>query len=245
MILIPSIDLLGGKVVRVKQGREESAIIYSEDPLGTAEEFLTFGAKWIHIVDLDAALHNNLGRNNEVLRSILNKFRNSLKMQIGGGIRNEARVKDLLREGAERIVVGSLVYEDLDSAKKILESCGTERLVLALDYDENGYVRSNGWKRQEKDQIDLAISKFKQIGFTNFLITSIAKDGMMQGPDIRTLGTLRKRFSNGEANLIASGGIYTEADLRVLKELLYDEVVVGKGLYEKKIPMSTFSTYSS
>lgn len=243
--MVPAIDILDGKVVRAKQGKEETAKSYSEDPTGVAKEFLDSGASIVHVVDLNVALHGNSSRNMEILKHLLSSFQNTkLRVEIAGGVRNEETAKEFLRLGASRIVLGSIAYDDFASAKSILLSFGNQKVVLALDYDEEGFVRSHGWKKKENEGIVDALKRFKSFGFNQFLVTSIEQDGMLEGPDIPTLRILRNEFPLGTVRLIASGGVSSDKDLKILSEIPIDEAVVGKALYEGTIGKYTLSIYN-
>ena len=244
--MVPAIDILNGKVVRARQGQEETAKAYSHDPAGVAEGFLDSGATIVHVVDLNAALHGERARNTEILKYLLSHFQNTkLRIEIAGGLRNEETAKEFLRLGASRIVIGSIAYDDLVSAKSILDSAGTQKVVLALDYDQERFVRSHGWKKKENERIQDALKRFKSFGFSQFLLTSIEQDGMLEGPDIPTLRILRKEFPLGTARLIASGGVSSDKDLKTLSEIPIDEAVVGKALYEGTIGKPALSIYNS
>ncbi len=245
LIIIPAIDILDGKVVRVKQGREDTARNYSDEPIKVARDFLDNGASIVHVVDLNAAIRGDLSTNRQILQNLLSTLRGSkLRVEIAGGIRNDSIVQEFVQMGASRIVIGSIVYENLDIAKSILDSIGDGRTVLALDYDEGGFVRTHGWKSKENERVEDALGRFKSLGFNQFLITSVKHDGMLQGPDFLTLGKLRSKFRIGNVRLIASGGVSSESDLKTLSQIGVDEVIVGKALYEGTIAKSVLSTYN-
>ncbi len=245
MMIVPAIDILDGKVVRVKQGREDTVRNYSNDPVGVARDFLDHGATIVHVVDLNAAIRGDLETNREILRGLLSDLRGSrLGVEIAGGIRNESIVRQYVEMGASRIVIQSLAYEDLDAAKLILDLVGNGRAVLALDYDKEGFVRTHGWKSRENEKVGDALTRFNSLGFNQFLVTSVKHDGMLQGPDIATLGKLRSISVKGKVRLIASGGVTDENDLRKLSQIGIDEAIVGKALYEGRIAKSILSSYN-
>ena len=246
MIVVPAIDILDNKVVRVKQGKQETAKAYSDDPTAVAKDFLRSGATIVHVVDLSAAIDGDLQRNMKTLEHLLSSFSGTrLRVEIAGGLRNEQRAKEFLHLGASRIVLGSIAYDNLTSAKSILESAGSQRVVLALDYDQQGFVRSHGWKKREAERMEEALRRFESLGFTQFLITSINRDGMLEGPDVPTLRKLRAEFPQGTIHLIASGGVASESDLKTLSGIRVDEVIVGKAFYEGTIGKSVLSVHNN
>jgi phosphoribosylformimino-5-aminoimidazole carboxamide ribotide isomerase len=237
MILVPAIDLLDGQVVRVQQGDLNRAHVYSNNPLETAKKFAESGAVMIHVVDLNAAVKSDPERNEKMIDSLLMKLGDSVKFQIAGGIRSVTSARSLVDRGAARIVIGSVAYSAPQIATEILESLGKDKLALALDYDGAGNVKTSGWTKMEAEPALIAISRFLGLGFTNFLMTSIERDGMMKGPDIENLGNFRKAVGN-EVKIIASGGITTIEDISRLSRSRIDEAIIGKAFYEETIPIS-------
>jgi phosphoribosylformimino-5-aminoimidazole carboxamide ribotide isomerase len=244
MLVIPAIDILDGKVVRVEQGKAETAKEYSSDPLEIAKDFQKHGATIIHVVDLNAAIRQEVSTNREVLEDLLSGLRNSgLQVQIAGGIRSRIVARQFIELGAARIVLGSICYSKPEEAKSILRSIREEEIILALDYDEKGFVRTNGWKNKEEEEVENALSRFYEFGFRRFLLTSIKRDGMLEGPDLLNLKKLRKSFPKGGVKIIASGGVTTEIDLRNLEQIGIDEIIIGKAFYERRIAKSVLSIY--
>jgi phosphoribosylformimino-5-aminoimidazole carboxamide ribotide isomerase len=237
MILIPAIDLLDGNVVRVQQGDLNRSQIYSRSPLETAIKFVERGAKMIHVVDLNSAVRSDPEANEASIRLLLSELRDSVKFQIAGGIRSASKAKSLMDMGAARIVIGSIAYSTPAVAKEVLESLGKERIVLALDYDSTGNVKTSGWTRQERESALAALKRFLELGFANFLMTSIDRDGMMKGPDLENLAIFRGAIG-GRGKIIASGGVTTIEDISKLSAIGVDEAIIGKGFYEKTIPIS-------
>jgi phosphoribosylformimino-5-aminoimidazole carboxamide ribotide isomerase len=250
LIVIPAIDILYGKVVRTEHGLESKAKIYSLDPLETAESYFEFGAKKIHIVDLDSAIHGDSTKNKKIIEKILWKLRGRMKIQLAGGIRSLESAKEFITLGASSIVIGSLPYSNLQLAKSILTSLGADRVVLAIDYDKSGKVRTDGWLKQQEENILDAITRSYFDGFRQFLLTSIARDGIMRGPDFKTLELSKTiickktRFSHGKTKLIASGGISSRKDLSKLEMLHIDEAIVGRAFFEGRLdPSEIISVY--
>ncbi len=219
----------------MKQGEESTAQFYSYDPLRTAEGFFENGATLLHIVDLNAALHNDSRANKAIIDDILSELGEDHSLQLAGGIRSGETAEDFLSKGAERIVLGSLAYRDLNLARQILEKHGDKRIILALDYDAQGKIRTGGWKDQKNEKVDEALERFSQEGFTSFLLTSTKQDGMLSGPDYETLSRVRKLCSGFNMKIIASGGVTSIDDLEELERLKIDEAIIGRAIYEHRI----------
>ncbi|MHB8566534.1 MAG: 1-(5-phosphoribosyl)-5-[(5-phosphoribosylamino)methylideneamino] imidazole-4-carboxamide isomerase [Nitrososphaerales archaeon] len=234
MRAIPAIDILDGKVVRVRQGKESTAEFYSYDPLRSAEGFFENGATLVHIVDLNAALHDDLEKNRSIVEGLLATLGSNHSLQLAGGIRSRATADKLLSRGAKRIVLSSLAYKDLDSALQILTDYGEERVVLALDYDGQKKVRTGGWKNQNNEKVGVALERFSGLGFTTFLLTSVKQDGMLEGPDYETLSKLKAGVGRSK-KLIVSGGVSSTEDLEKLERMGIEEAIIGKAIYEHKI----------
>jgi len=238
LLVIPAIDILDGQVVRVRQGDEATAKVYSGNPSDVARTFLESGASMAHVVDLNAALHGDREGNRVTIGALLSRFKDSdLGLELAGGVRSREVADRLLSKGAKRVVLSSLAYSDLNSARQILKDYGSRRIVLALDYDTEGEVRTGGWKTGSSENIRVALPRFLSEGFTTFLLTSVAKDGMLQGPDLTTLSDIRNQQRSKVPRLIASGGISSLKDLEDLQRLGIEEAVVGKAIYEGRIDL--------
>lgn len=241
-IVVPAIDLLNGMVVRVEQGDLNRATVYSRDPVETARSFTEHGATIIHVVDLDAAVKSNPATNAGVIESLLSNLGRKVRFQVGGGVRNIDTARSLIEGGSSRVVISSLAYSSIDACLEMLRSFGADRIVLALDYDEKGIVRTSGWKNSQKEYAQDALVRFSTLGFRNFLLTSIGRDGMLRGPDLENLKFFRKTTSS---RIIASGGVASREDVSELSGIGIDEVIVGKAFYEKKIPLSILGGLSA
>lgn len=243
MIVIPAIDILNGKVVRTEHGLESKAKIYSEDPIEIAQSYSGCGANMIHVVDLDSAIHRDSKKNEKIIEKILAKFGSTMKIQLAGGIRSKEAAVHFISLGASRIVIGSLTYSDPRLSKSLLLSLGADRVILAIDYDESGRVRTNGWLEQQREYVFDALRRNFVAGFRQFLLTSIAQDGTLEGPDFGTLEQSRAIVSGSnlgteEVRLIASGGITSKNDLSKLAEFQIDEAIVGKAFFEGRLDLS-------
>jgi len=223
--VIPAVDIMRGKVVRLQRGAPSSRKFYEGfgDPLAAARKWEAQGARIIHIVDLDAALE--LGNNTSVIGTILQNVEASV--QIGGGIRTTDMARALLKMGADRIVLGSLAFKDPSAVRTLVNEYGKDRIIVALDH-VNGVIMVQGWKDNSGITVDDAASRFSELGVELFVVTSIRHDGTMIGPDLETTA----RLCRDGFNVIAAGGIGNLEGLVSLKRLGVHSVVIGKALYE-------------
>jgi len=229
MEIIPAIDLMDGKVVRLVRGDPSAKKSYEHlrDPVVVAQKWESEGARILHVVDLDAAL--GLGSNFAAVRGVVRSV--NAAVQVGGGIRSLESARDYLSMGARRVILGSLAFEDPSQLKLVLGSFGSDYVAVALDhlYDK---VMVKGWKAATEVRVDEAISKFSFLGVRFFLVTSVARDGTLTGPDLSTLSRICG-FSG--VDVIAAGGISSLEDLINLKRIGVYGVVIGKALYEGRI----------
>ena len=226
MKIIPAIDLMGGKVVRLYKGDPNQKTVYSDDPVDIAKKWESAGADIIHLVDLDATL--GIGSNLDVIKKILKSV--SIPVEVAGGLRNESLVLEVAKL-SERIVLGTLAFKDKSLLKSLLSELGSEKIVISVDHKE-GEIVINGWQKNTEIKLIPAINEFLKMGFTEFLLTNISRDGTMEGPDLEFL---EQACSLPNANVIASGGISNIADVKDVKEKNAFGVILGKALYEKKI----------
>lgn len=223
MEVIPAVDILDGRVVRLIGGVRERAIQYSSDPMKVVEKWISQGAKTIHLVDLNAAL--SMGDNKELIFKIISSFK--VRFQVGGGIRSKSYGEELLRRGAYRVIVGTMAYERVSEAKQLLNSYGSDRVVVAVDYGGNGRVLLRGWLKKSSLMVEEAVKQFKREGFKTFLLTSASRDGTLSGLDFEFISKCSRH-----ANIIAAGGVSGLSDLIELKRIGVKGVVVGRALYE-------------
>jgi phosphoribosylformimino-5-aminoimidazole carboxamide ribotide isomerase len=232
MQVVPSIDLRGGRVVRLKQGDYAQQLNYDVDPLATAAAFRAAGAQWIHIVDLDGAKVGAPAQTS-LIASIIKA--SGLKAQTGGGVRSTADVKRLIDAGASRVVIGTKAIEDWPWFESLVRDPALAgKLVLALDAKE-GIVATRGWTADSgKRAVDIAqqISDWPVAGI---LYTDVAKDGMLQGPNFEQTRMLAEA---GNVPVIASGGVGTIDHIRALTELPVWGVIVGRSLYEGTLDLA-------
>ncbi|HXC62122.1 MAG TPA: 1-(5-phosphoribosyl)-5-[(5-phosphoribosylamino)methylideneamino] imidazole-4-carboxamide isomerase [Nitrospiria bacterium] len=237
MIVIPAMDLLEREVVRLEQGDIRNPTVYSGDPSEIVQSFVSHGASRIHLVDLNAAVLSDPVTNAPIIDGLLHQAGESIAFQVAGGIRNTSFAASLLARGASSIVLGSIAYSEPEGAKEILSSLGPSHVILALDYDRSGCVRTRGWGKSENEKVETAFHRFFDLGFRQFLFTSIDRDGLMTGPDLETLARLKK-VASSNSKIIGSGGVASIEDIANLRKLDLDGVVVGKAIYENSIPLS-------
>ena len=226
MKIIPAIDIMEGKVVRLYKGDPTKKTIYSDNPLEIAKQWESAGADMIHLVDLDATL--GMGSNFDILRKIVEAVK--IPVQIAGGLRSEKTIGEAL-EVAKRVVIGTLAFKNKITLENILAKYGTERLVISVDHND-GLIVVNGWQETTKISLIDAVNDFKKMGFSEYLSTSIVRDGTLHGPDLEPI---KKINEIDGVNLIVSGGISNIEDVIKVKEMNPFGVILGKALYENQI----------
>lgn len=233
MLVIPAIDLQDGCVVRFVQGRLDKKV-YSRDPVKTAKHWVKQGAKLIHIVDLDGAFTGapvNLNSVKEIIGNV------DVPVQFGGGVRKIETIKELLKAGVQRVVLGTKAVEDKAFLKKAFNEF-KERVIVSIDA-KAGIVQIKGWKTSHKGLDMLAFAKtLKELGFKEVIYTDTAKDGTLSGPNIMGIKSLLKAAG---LKVIASGGVSRLEDLYKLEKLKKDGligVIIGKALYEGKFTLA-------
>jgi phosphoribosylformimino-5-aminoimidazole carboxamide ribotide isomerase len=231
MQVIPAIDLMKGKVVRLSRGDPDTAKIY--DYMGTPVEIALKwkgeGAERLHIIDLDAAF----GRGNNLNVIAVIAEATGLPIQVGGGIRTVEVAEKLLASGIRYVILGALAFSDPTAITRIQIKFGAESVIVALD-NKDGKVMVEGWKTATAFSMAEALEKFAKLSVKTFLITSITKDGMLQGPDLETL---IEACRHPDLDVIAAGGIGSLNDLVALKQVGVEGAVVGKALYEGRFTL--------
>ncbi len=229
MLIIPAVDLMEGKCVRLIQGDPDKRTIYFDDPLEAADLFLEQGAKMIHLVDLDAAMMR--GENNEVIERIIRKV--PLKIQVAGGIRSLDKIESILKMGACRVVLGTVCIKNPEIVEEATKKFGSEKIIAAIDL-LGGVPAFHGWKEKlTMDYIDLARS-LEQSGAGGIIVTCIDVDGTLSGPSLDEVSKLKEIVN---IPIIASGGIKELEDIRRLSHTNVDGIIIGKALYEKKFDL--------
>ena len=220
MELYPAIDLRGGRCVRLHQGDFDRETVYGDDPVGQAKRFAEAGAPWVHVVDLDAS--RGQGSNREVVTAVASAI-GPVRVQTGGGVRDGS----LLADGVARIVLGSLAVNDRALAGRLVAD-HPGQVAIGLDHWD-GEIRTRGWEERSGVQLLDAIRWPEFAAAASFVITNIAKDATLEGPDLDGLAQAVRATATP---VIASGGVGTLDDLRALTNTGVEGVIVGKALYE-------------
>jgi len=231
MRIIPAIDIIDGKCVRLSQGDYNTKKVYNENPLEVAKEFEDHGIKHLHLVDLDGAKSKQI-INYKTLEQIASKT--SLRVDFGGGIKSQKDIDIAFECGAHQITGGSIAVQEPEIFTKWIEQYGSEKIILGADC-KNRKIATHGWlESSELDVIDF-IRDYTQKGISYVICTDIAKDGMLEG----TSNELYKEIlENTAVKLIASGGVSKMEDLHLLKEIGCEGVILGKAIYEGRIKLN-------
>jgi phosphoribosylformimino-5-aminoimidazole carboxamide ribotide isomerase len=230
MRIIPAIDIIEGKCVRLSQGDYDTKKIYNENPLEVAKEFEDHGIQYLHLVDLDGAKSKQIV-NYKTLEQLASKT--SLQIDFGGGIKSQKDIDIAFESGAKQITGGSIAVQEPNLFTQWIDIYGSEKIILGADC-KNRKIATHGWlESSELDVIDF-IRDYKQKGISYVICTDIAKDGMLEG----TSNELYKEIlADTEVKLIASGGVSGIEDLYLLKELGCEGTILGKAIYEGRIKL--------
>ena len=233
MILYPAVDISEGRAVRLVQGDFAEMTVYRDSPLEAARAWVQAGARFLHIVDLDGA-RTGRPQSLEHLERITHEL--SVPVQYGGGLRSLPAVRDALRAGAERVILGTAAYTDIDFLDDVLGAF-RERVIVSVD-TRNGNVSTSGWQETTQMPADSVIERLQNRGVRSFVFTDVDRDGMLEGPDLaevrRIAGVVRGRF-------LYSGGIGSIDDLHALaalRQVNLGGVIVGKALYEGRFTVA-------
>ena len=227
--LIPAIDLIDGKCVRLTKGDYDLKTIYNEDPVSQALEFQHLGFRRLHIVDLDGAKSKHIV-NDGVLKAITQAT--DLIVDFGGGIKSEDDIGKAFKAGAHMVTIGSVAVTEPDMFMNWLGKYGAEKIILGADV-RNGMVSINGWKEDSSEELLPFLEKYISAGVRNVLCTEISKDGTLAGPATDLYRKVMEQYPH--LHLIASGGVSCNADIHRLHENGIPAVVFGKAYYEGKI----------
>lgn len=227
MYLLPAIDILGGKAVRLAKGDYSQVTVYNDDPVAQAHAFAEAGAEWVHVVDLDGA-RTGVPENAAIVERIVRET--SLKVEIGGGIRTLDTLERLAGIGAARMVLGTALVNDPDLARAAVKLVGGDRLTAGIDA-KDGEVAVSGWiEGSGVAATDLAAA-MAQAGFVHLVYTDIARDGMQTGLDPQAYARMAEAFGRP---VIASGGVASVADIKALASVAsnIEGVITGRAIYE-------------
>jgi phosphoribosylformimino-5-aminoimidazole carboxamide ribotide isomerase len=234
VILLPAIDILEGKAVRLTRGDFDQRTIYDADPVDAARRWVSAGARGLHVVDLDGA-RGGTPVNLEQVRRIVAGV--DVPVQVGGGLRTVDAVREALAAGASRVVLGTAAYSDIDFLDQALAEY-RERLVISVDA-RRGLLAASGWTDQTEIPADSVIETLGRRGVTRFVYSSIERDGMLSGPDLEEVARIAQVV---RGTFIYSGGVASLDDLRALaalRQVNLAGVIVGKALYEQRFDVAS------
>ncbi|HEX8105665.1 MAG TPA: 1-(5-phosphoribosyl)-5-[(5-phosphoribosylamino)methylideneamino]imidazole-4-carboxamide isomerase [Solirubrobacteraceae bacterium] len=233
MILFPAIDILGGKAVRLVQGRFEDRTVYADDPVEAARSWVRAGARYLHVVDLDGAKAGEpaaIGHLEQIVRE------SGVPVQYGGGLRTLPAVREALRAGAERVIVGTAAFRDIDFLDDVVAAYG-HRVMVAVDV-RGGFISTAGWTQTTQMPAPDAIRRLISRGVRSFVYTNVDRDGMLEGPDLDEVRAVAQAV---RGRFIYSGGIGKLEDLdglARLRQVNLTGVIVGKALYEGRFTVA-------
>ncbi len=234
-VVYPAIDLRAGKVVRLKEGDPARMTAYSEDPAQTARRWLSAGANWLHVVNLDGAFGESDSTNHMALQNILGVANElNARVQFGGGMRSLDMIDVALSLGVHRVVLGTIAVEKPGLVETAIRKFGTQRIAVGIDA-RDGLVRVRGWKENSGISAkDLAL-QMKSGGLRTVIFTDVSRDGLGNGLNITATSELAKVSG---LDVIASGGVHTVEDVRAARDTNLSGVIIGRALYERTIDLA-------
>jgi phosphoribosylformimino-5-aminoimidazole carboxamide ribotide isomerase len=228
MLLLPAIDIRRGRVVRLRQGQASRETIYDDHPVAVAERFVSEGAEWLHVVDLDRAFGE--GDNSQLVRQIVAAVEGRAGVQLGGGLRTLPAIRQGLDAGAARVVIGTAAVRDPDLVLAALAQAGLEHIAVGIDA-RDGVIAIRGWREAGGERAAEVASRVVAQGVKTLVYTDVSRDGMLQGPDIGGAVGLQAPG----VGIIASGGIASLDDLRRVRDAGLAGAIVGRALYEGRM----------
>ena len=238
MRLIPAIDLIDGKCVRLTQGDYHQKKVYNENPVEVAKEFEEAGIQYLHLVDLDGAKSGHVV-NYEILGNITHQT--NLQVDFGGGVKTDEDIKKVFDHGAHQVTCGSIAVKNREAVLKWMDQYGANRLILGADV-KGREIAISGWTETSGVSIFDLVHRYTTEGLNYVICTDIATDGMLTGPNFELYKELLETFPL--IQLIASGGVSSVEDLKKLKTLQVEGVIIGKAIYEGKITLEQLSNLS-
>ena len=245
--IIPAIDIIDGKCVRLSKGNFKTKIIYNDNPLEVAKSFEDHGIEYLHLIDLDGAKTGKIV-NHKVLETIATKT--NLKIDFGGGIKTSGDVKIAFESGANQITGGSVAVNDAEKFLKWIERFGPEKMILGADfnpYQTGAKIAISGWKKESTEDLLPFIYNYLQNKISYVVCTDISKDGMLSGPSFeiykQILAHCNTEENTNHIKLIASGGISEFEEIPKLAELGCEGVIIGKAIYEDRISLKQLENY--
>ncbi|TBW29307.1 1-(5-phosphoribosyl)-5-[(5-phosphoribosylamino)methylideneamino]imidazole-4-carboxamide isomerase [Gramella sp. KN1008] len=237
MRIIPAIDIIEGKCVRLSKGDYNTKKIYNENPLEVAKSFQDHGIEYLHLVDLDGAKSSHIV-NYRILEQLASKT--GLKVDFGGGLKSDQDLKIAFESGANQITGGSIAVKDPELFKSWLQKYGSEKIILGADAKDRK-IAVSGWLEDSNKEIIPFIQEYEKNGAKYVICTDISKDGMLEGPSFELYKEILSETEN--INLIASGGISEFDELPKLKDLGCEGVIIGKAIYENRISLKQLENY--
>lgn len=231
--IIPAIDLRGGRVVRLEQGDFERETAFSDDPVATAAGFADAGARWLHVVDLDAA-RDGLSGHARVISAIVDAVGDRVAVEVAGGLRTAGSVATVLGRGVARAVVGTAALRDPAFVAGLVRTHGAARIAVALDV-RGGLAVGHGWRAGAPGSpVESALEALASVGVTTFEVTAIDRDGTLGGPD---LALYQRLVAPEHGAIIASAGIASADDIRAVRELGCAGAILGRALYDGRLSL--------
>ena len=235
MQLYPAIDMKGGKCVRLTQGLFDNVKVYSDTPADMAKLWVSQGASFLHIVDLDGALAGH-SVNEDAIRAIVSSV--SVPIELGGGIRSAEAVKNMLDLGITRCIIGTRAVERPEFMKELVETFGADRIVAGVDA-KNGMVAVEGWEKVSSLSALELCQQMKEFGVKHIVYTDISKDGLLSGTNLELYRQLSEKC---KVDIVASGGVTTLDDVKKLAEMKLYGAILGKALYTGNIDLAAAVT---
>jgi len=236
MKIIPAIDIIDGKCVRLSKGDYSTKKIYSEDPVETAKEFESFGIQFLHLVDLDGAKSKHIV-NQKVLENIARET--SLHIDFGGGLKTGNDIEIAFSSGAQQITLGSIAVQDPEFCFEMIQKYGNDRIILGADC-ENRKIKTSGWLEESTLDIIGFLLQYQEKGISQTICTDISKDGMLEGPSTDLYQEILDKTS---VRLTASGGISCIEEVYSMKEIGCSGTIIGKAIYEGKISLQQLQKF--
>ena len=236
MKIIPAIDIIDGKCVRLSKGDYSTKKIYNENPVEVAREFEDFGIKYLHLVDLDGAKSKHIV-NQKVLEDIAGST--SLHIDFGGGLKAEQDIEIAFNSGAKQITLGSIAVQNPEFCYRAIEKYGPEKIILGADCD-NRKIKTSGWQEESNEDIIDFILQYQEKGIQSTICTDISKDGMLEGP---STGLYIEILYKTSVQLVASGGISGIMDVHKMKDVGCSGTIIGKAIYEGKISLQQLQNF--
>lgn len=236
MKIIPAIDIIDGKCVRLSKGDYSTKKIYNENPLEIAKEFEEYGIQFLHLVDLDGAKSRHIV-NQKVLEKIASGT--SLQIDFGGGLKSRQDIETAFNSGAKQVTIGSIAVQDPDFCLQVIEEYGAQKIILGADC-ENRKIKTSGWQEESNIEVISFILDYMKKGIKETICTDISKDGMLAGPSTDLYKDILDKTA---VQLIASGGISSMEDVYAMLEIGCSGTIIGKAIYEGKITLQQLQNF--